>query len=249
MRTTGIITGLAIAALTVAGGGLALAATGSAAAAPPTVVPRATTAPRVTTAPRAGTTVLPTAPLSDQEKADLLRMADEERMAKDLYTAIAAKYPDATTFTRIASSEQRHEQRVLALLDRYQLPHPSATTGTYDNRTVQKLHDDWLARAQTSVGAAYRVGVDLEQADIADLRTTIDTSDNADLDQLYGHLLTASQHHEAAFTAGPDGTPALGPDGQGARNGQGPIAISGRQARSSSPGQHQAEGRASAGTG
>ncbi|WP_194793142.1 DUF2202 domain-containing protein [Raineyella fluvialis] len=144
-------------------------------------------------------------------------------MAKDLYTAIAAKYPDATTFTRIASSEQRHEERVLALLDRYQLTHPSTTAGTYDDKDVQKLYNDWLAQAQTSESAAYQVGVDLEKADVADLRTAIDTSDNADLDQVYGHLLTASQRHQAAFAAGPGATPALGPNGQGARNGQGAM--------------------------
>ncbi len=207
-RTGRLIAGLAVATLAVTGTGIALA-DGPAVAAPPT------------TRPAAGATTPATSPLSDTERAELLRMADEERMARDLYTSIAAQYPDATTFSRIARSEQRHEEQVLALLDRYGLTHPSSVAGTYDTAEVQKLHDGWLARARTSREAAYQVGVDLEQADIVDLRSAIDESDNADLDQVYGNLLTASEHHRAAFTAGPDATIGLGANGPGTSNGQG----------------------------
>ncbi|WP_051215348.1 DUF2202 domain-containing protein [Granulicoccus phenolivorans] len=209
MTRTRIVTGLTIATLTVGGGWLAVAATGLATAAPPS------------TAPRVGASLAAASPLSDAEKADLLRMADEERMAKDLYTTLAQTYPDATTFSRIATSEQRHEERVMALLDRYGLTHPSSTAGTYDNAEVQKLYNSWLEQGRSSESAAYQVGVDLETADIADLRTAIDTSDNADLDQVYGHLLTASEQHQKAFAAGPGGTAALGPNGQGQMNRQG----------------------------
>lgn len=213
MTSNRLIAGIVAAAL---GLGLAGPALGVAVAAPPTGRPGA----------QATASALPTSPLSAAEKATLLRMADEERMARDLYTTIAEKYPDATQFSRVAASEQQHYDRVLTLLDRYALTVPSAVAGTYDNAEVQQLYDGWLARAQQSRDEAYRAAVALEQADVKDLQAAIDESDNADLDQVYGRLLAASQQHEQAFTAGSVGavgTDPLGNGGQGhgQANGQG----------------------------
>lgn len=211
--TNRLIAGIAAAAL---GLGLASPGLGLAVAAPPADHPRA----------QATASALPTSPLSAAEKATLLRMADEERMARDLYTAIAEKYPDATQFSRVTASEQQHYDRLLALLGRYDLPAPSAVAGTYDDTEVQRLYDGWLAQAQQSRDEAYRAAIALEQTDIRDLQAAIDESDNADLDQVYGRLLAASQQHEQAFTAGSSG--AVGPgllgnggQGRGQANGQG----------------------------
>lgn len=220
MKRTRLVAGIAAAAL---GLGIAGPALDRAFAAPPTNQPWT----------QASASALPTSPLSDAEKATLLRMADEERMARDLYTKIAEKYPEATQFSRVAKSEQMHYDRVLALLDTYHLTKPSDTPGTYADTGVQKLYNDWWTQAQKSQDEAYKVGIALEKADVADLEAAVKQSDNADLDQVYGRLLTASQRHEQAFSAGPGGATALGTgqgrmNGQGGMNGQGAMNGQGR---------------------
>lgn len=204
-KTTRMVAGIATAALALAMGGFALS---QASAAPPTDRPFG----------QASAVQLGTGELSDAEHDTLLLMADEERMARDLYIALGEKYPDANQFENIAASEQRHYDATLRLLEAYDLDKPSETPGEYQNEEVQDLYDGWLAEGSRSVEAAYQVGVELETLDIADLKEAIEESDNDDLDQVYGHLLTGSEHHLAAFEAGSDWVPGAaqaGDRGQG----------------------------------
>lgn len=139
--------------------------------------------------------------LSDAERADLVRNRDEERLARDLYTAFATKYPDAAVFSRIASSEQHHFDRVGAALVAYRVADPSAgkAIGEYAG-DLSSTYRDLLARGMTSRDAALRVGAEFERHDIAELDSAAQTSDNPDLDRLYGNLKGASEQHLAAFT-------------------------------------------------
>lgn len=206
-KTRRIVAGIATAALTFGMGGFALS---QASAAPPADRPYG----------QASAAQLGTGELSDAERATLLVMVDEERMARDLYEALGDKYPDANQFENIADSEQRHYDAALRLLEAYDLGKPSETPGQYQNKEVQDLYDGWLAEGSASVEAAYQVGVELETLDIADLKEAIEESDNTDLDQVYGHLLTGSEHHLAAFQAGADWQPGAGQNGQARMNSQ-----------------------------
>lgn len=217
-KTTRMVAGIATAALALGMGGFALS---QASAAPPADRPFG----------QASAVQLGTGELSDAEHDTLLMMADEERMARDLYTALGEKYPDANQFENIAASEQRHYDATLRLLEAYGLDKPSETPGEYENDEVQKLYDDWLAEGSQSVEDAYRVGVELETLDIADLEKAIEESDNTDLDQVYGHLLAGSENHLAAFEAGASGQQGSGQAnkrGQGRMNGQDHGAMAGK---------------------
>lgn len=219
MKTPRLVAGIAAAALGL--GGVALA---QAVAAPPEGRPYGQAS-----AVRHGT-----GELSDAERATLLLMVDEERMARDLYASLADTYPDAVQFERIAASEQRHYDATLRLVEAYALQRPAdGPAGTYDNAEVKERYDGWSKQAQASVEAAYQVGVDLETADIADLKAAIEESDNTDLDRVYGNLLAASERHVEAFRAGLDGQVLGGqqrmhPTGQQG-TGAGPMNGEGRQ--------------------
>ncbi|HMM95815.1 DUF2202 domain-containing protein [Phycicoccus sp.] len=149
-----------------------------------------------------------------------LRFAsDEERMARDLYAAIADRYDGALPFSRITTSEQRHLEAVTALLARYGIADPSAgkAAGSYADPTVQKLHDAWWTQAQRSLDDAYDVGVALEQRDIADLEKTIAGDLPSDVDAVLTTLLRASQMHLRAFTAAANGETVTGGGMMGGR--------------------------------
>ncbi len=67
--------------------------------------------------------------------SDLAFSRDEERMARDLYAAIAAQYDNAAPFSMITNSEQRHYDSIGVLLTRYGVPDPSVgkAAGVYAN--------------------------------------------------------------------------------------------------------------------
>jgi hypothetical protein len=138
--------------------------------------------------------------LSEQQKTTLVAMAQEEKLAHDLYTAFAGKY-DAVVFDRIAVSETRHLTAVRVLLSRYGVADPTAgeAAGQFSDAAVQATYDKLLAKGQAGQAAALQVGVTVEQADIADLTAALNGLSATDVKQVYRRLRMASQHHLAAF--------------------------------------------------
>lgn len=166
------------------------------------------TTPTPTPSPRSGAYLpAPAASLTDQEKQDLAFSREEERMARDLYQTFADKYDQARPFSNIVRSEQQHYTMTGMLLQRYGLADPAAgkKAGTYANAEIQKLYDGWLAQGNKSLAEAYKVGVALEQRDIADLKELVGRTKAADIKQVYTNLLKASENHLRAYTAATQG--------------------------------------------
>lgn len=185
-------------------------------------------------APANASAVVSSATAADASLTQLLRFgSEEERMARDLYTAFAARYGDETPFSRIATSEQRHLDAMATLLTRYAVADPAAgkTAGTYADATIQTLYDRWLAQGNASLAAAYQVGIALEQRDIADLKTAVTKTTAADVRQVLANLQRASEHHLAAFQTAAAGGTVTGPGGgmgPGAKGGGPADGIMGR---------------------
>lgn len=137
---------------------------------------------------------------NDAETATLLHMVEEEKLAHDVYVALG----DDTglgIFDRIAASETKHTDAVRALLDARDIDDPTAgaAVGEFTDPAFDELYADLVAEGSASVDAALQVGVQIEELDIADLKAAIAETDQADIDTVYGHLLTASGHHLTAF--------------------------------------------------
>jgi hypothetical protein len=143
---------------------------------------------------------VPSGTLTEKQKATLASMAQEEKLAHDLYVAFGAKYP-AVIFGHIAAAETQHLTSVRTLLTRYGLADPTANTaaGTFTDATVQATYDRLLKQGSVDRAAALEVGQQVERTDIADLRAALDGLTAPDVKQIYTHLLNASQHHLAAF--------------------------------------------------
>jgi hypothetical protein len=132
---------------------------------------------------------VPASPLSADEEAGLIFMREEEKLARDVYAALHARW-GLNTFDNIAASEQSHMDALLMLLQRYALPDPAATTaaGAFANPVLQGLYGALEAAGQTSLVAALQVGAQIEELDIRDLRAVKATVDNADLTLVYENL-------------------------------------------------------------
>lgn len=208
-HTTKILVGLTSAAVIVSGAAVAGA---QALAADPTPSPSAGAA------------------LDEQAQEHVAFIREEERLARDLYTALDAHHDGLAPFSMIKNAEQRHFDAAGRLIDIYHLDDPSegAEAGEYAFDELQERYDGWLERGLKSEQEAFTVGVELETADIADLEKMIADIDNAQVDRVLGHLLQGSEHHLDAFTKAVNGElPAgagmrQGPNGQNGPGMRGP---------------------------
>jgi hypothetical protein len=128
-------------------------------------------------------------------------MAQEEKLAHDLYAAFAAKYP-APVFDRMAAAEAQHLRAVRTLLSRYVVSDPTAgmASGTFSDPSAQAPYDRLLASGRAGQAAALQVGQEVERADIADLSKALAGLTAPDVTQVYQRLLAASRQHLTAFT-------------------------------------------------
>lgn len=192
MTTTRTILGLALGVALLGGGGIATAQA------------------------QDGADASPSGSAASADLATALQSArEEERLARELYTVLADTYNGAVPFSRITLSEQHHHEAIGVLLQRHHVTDPSVgkAAGTYADPTLQTNYNTWLAQGKVSLDKAYEVGVAVEKADIADLKCSINTVTDADVNQVLTHLLNASQHHLTAYQEAANGNP-VGP-GQG----------------------------------
>jgi len=143
---------------------------------------------------------LPLSDLSAEERAGLVFMREEEKLAHDVYLALYETW-GLETFNSIAQSEQTHSESVLALLERYGISDPAAGLGLgeFSDPTLQALYTRLVAQGQASASEALKVGAYIEEVDMADLQLRLSQTDNADLQQVYTNLLAGSTHHMRAF--------------------------------------------------
>jgi hypothetical protein len=93
-----------------------------------------------------------TVELSDTQKDGLVFMAEEEKVARDVYLHLAKSWGVAV-FSNIAKSEQRYMDAVERLLGRYELKIPSTieTEGKFENQELQSLYDELIIKGDTSL--------------------------------------------------------------------------------------------------
>jgi len=136
--------------------------------------------------------------LTATEKEGLLFMAEEEKLAGDVYKTLNEKW-NIRVFDNIGRAERTHEAAVNTLLERYALPDPTKGAGEFSNVTLQKLYDNLVSRASSSAEEALRVGAAIEEIDILDLEERMAQTDKEDILLVYGNLVRGSENHLRAF--------------------------------------------------
>jgi hypothetical protein len=141
--------------------------------------------------------------LNQQEGATLARMAEEEKLAYDVYMDMAELW-EAQAFIQIAAAEQRHLEMIKQLADRYGIKMSKAVRsgerGLYDDAALQQSYLDLTQKGQQSLTAAFQVGALIEEMDIRDLKAAIAETENANLKATYSRLMEASNNHLIAFS-------------------------------------------------
>jgi len=137
--------------------------------------------------------------LTDEQVADLVFMANEEKMAHDVYAALADLH-DLRIFSNIAASEARHFEAVNTVLERYGQD-TFALDDDFTNPILESLYTELMEQAGDDQAAAMAVGLTIENTDIADLQSRMAELETSapDAYQMYTHLLAGSENHRQAF--------------------------------------------------
>ena len=130
--------------------------------------------------------------------ADLIRLYEEEILAHDLYVALARKHPDVMPLQNIPQSERMHREALAEVLKSEGIALPTPPKGRrFVSNGLDETFVKWRAEGRTSVAAACRVGVRLEEHDIVDLRKA--QTDFPAHKEVLAQLEAASNNHLRAF--------------------------------------------------
>jgi hypothetical protein len=138
--------------------------------------------------------------LTQTDADNILFIKQEEKVARDAYQALHARWGHST-FANIAVSEQRHMDAMDGLIARYRLTDTTpAESGKFTIPELQKLYDELIVLGSQSLESALTVGVLIEQTDIADLKKAIAATREKPVKNVLGNLLDGSYNHLDAFT-------------------------------------------------
>ncbi|HQJ79524.1 MAG TPA: DUF2202 domain-containing protein [Methanothrix sp.] len=136
--------------------------------------------------------------LTSPEEEGLLFMAEEEKLAGDVYSSLNEIW-SLRVFDNIGRAERTHQAAVETLLIRYSLAVPANPPGEFSNETLQSLYNDLVSRGGLSVEEALRAGASIEELDILDLEERMAQTDKEDIQLVYSNLKRGSENHLRAF--------------------------------------------------
>lgn len=152
-------------------------------------------------APRLNRVTVVPAPITSEEAATLLWMREEEKLARDVYQALYARWAQLE-FQRIANSEQRHFDVLGKQLLQFGIADSALpASGVFSQPDLQALFDQMIFAGSQGYVQALTVGASIEDVDIADLIAAIDGTTNPALKRTYGNLLEGSKNHLRAFVS------------------------------------------------
>ena len=133
------------------------------------------------------------------ETEDLLRLREEEKLARDVYLFSYDKYGQSI-FTNIAASEQKHMDKVLTLLNTYGIPDPAfEERGLFKDPVLQQLYDALTSQVSISIVEALKVGATIEDLDIKDIDDFEERTDRLDILNAYDKLKCGSRNHMRSY--------------------------------------------------
>ncbi|MBN2132295.1 MAG: DUF2202 domain-containing protein [Sedimentisphaerales bacterium] len=139
--------------------------------------------------------------LSEAEIADVLFMREEEKLARDVYLALAELW-DCPIFTNIAVAEQRHMDALGLLIVKHDLDDSIVddTRGVFATPEFANLYAAYIETGSASLLDALSVGLEIEELDIEDLEQALETVQASDVQWVFENLLRGSYNHLRAFS-------------------------------------------------
>lgn len=140
--------------------------------------------------------------LSNSERDSLFYMAEEEKLARDVYIYLNELWR-LPVFENIAEAEQTHMDAVLSLISNHNLESPvsSNSPGEFTNPDMKALYDQLTTTGAKSIVDALKVGAAVEEIDIIDLDEYLKVVTSKDVINVYENLKSGSESHLRAFVS------------------------------------------------
>ena len=142
--------------------------------------------------------MITTTSLTDGELASLLKMKEEEKLARDVYTALNQKWNN-TIFSHISTAESNHLNAIVLLLTTYGADATVGEPGVFANAEFQTLYTKLVADGSAAIEEAYKTGALIEEMDIYDLNQSLSSVTNANVSLVFENLVKGSRNHLRAF--------------------------------------------------
>jgi len=140
-----------------------------------------------------------TADLTADEIEFLYAIREDEKLAKDVTEAFAAKYPTSIAFRNIAKAEATHIAAIENVLGYYEIEFPAlGSTGVFANEARQNQYNTMIAK-DTSLVATYKATAYLEEQSIAVFTAVTPNITNANIQIIVSNLLRGSSNHFRAY--------------------------------------------------
>ncbi len=147
------------------------------------------------------TTTTSTSGLTPTEIEAIKYMAEEEKLAYDVYNKLAEMYPNVPIFANIAKTEATHVKAVLNLAEKYGIPIKLGAPGQFNNTHIQELYDQLVKEGSKGLEEALKVGALIEETDIKDLQEWIAKVQHEDIKQVFECLMMGSRNHLRSFVS------------------------------------------------
>lgn len=144
--------------------------------------------------------VAPATVVSGTELDILLKMKEEEKLARDVYTTLNLKWNNQV-LSNISAAENTHMNAIIFLLQDYGTDYTSILEpGKFTNQTLQSLYDELVVRGSASIEEAWKVGALIEELDITDLVESLKNVTDESIILVFENLERGSRNHLRAFT-------------------------------------------------
>jgi hypothetical protein len=141
----------------------------------------------------------PVVDLSIEAREELIRMRQEEKLARDVYVALGDQW-GADVFA-ITNAEQRHLDAMKKMLDRFGMQDPIVddSRGVFADQAFTDLYNELIERGSASLLDALKVGAKIEELDLIDLRAAGQGVGDPVLKMVYENLERATRNHLRMF--------------------------------------------------
>jgi hypothetical protein len=144
--------------------------------------------------------VAKTVVIGETELDILLHMKEEEKLARDVYTALNLKW-DNQVFSNISTAENTHMNAIIFLLQSYGTDYTQVPElGKFTIPAFQVLYDELVAKGSVSIEEAWKVGALIEEMDITDLVESTNKVTDGSIIMVFENLEKGSRNHLRAFT-------------------------------------------------
>ncbi|MGF1643579.1 MAG: DUF2202 domain-containing protein [Thiotrichales bacterium] len=137
------------------------------------------------------------------ERAGVIFLREEEKLAADLLAFAASRWGDPL-FAGMTVAERSNSDAVKLLMTRHGIYDPAAgkATGVFEDRGLQTLFDALRARVELSLIDALLVSAEVAEISLVDLAShTANVSDNPDILRVYELLTLSARNHLRAYLA------------------------------------------------